>query len=406
MPDRQFGFDTLCLHAGQIPDAATGARALPIYQTTSFVFDSADHAASLFNLQTFGNVYSRISQSDGRGAGGARRRARRRPRSARRRHRHGGADGRAAHARAATATTSSPRARCMAARTRSSRSRSRNSASRRRSSTPTIRKRSGRRSRPNTKAIYAETIGNPQLNVCDIAALAEDRARCRHTARDRQHARVARICAGRSSTAPTSSSTRSPSISAATARRWAAIVVESGKFPWDNGNFPQMTEPSRGYHGVRFFETFGDFGFTMKARMETMRTLGPTLSPLSAFLLLQGIETLHVRMPRHCESALAVAQPPRRASGGRVGQLPAARRQPLRGAFAPLSAAAARAASSRSASARRRGARPARNSSRPCSCCRISPTSATRRRSSSIRRRRRIGNCPRTSSAQPACRRK
>ena len=86
------------------------------------------------------------------------------------------------------------------------------------------------------------------------------------------------------------------------------VVVESGKFPWDNGNFPQMTEPSRGYHGVRFFETFGDFGFTMKARMETMRTLGPTLAPLSAFLLLQGIETLHLRMPRHCESALAVAR--------------------------------------------------------------------------------------------------
>jgi O-acetylhomoserine (thiol)-lyase len=86
------------------------------------------------------------------------------------------------------------------------------------------------------------------------------------------------------------------------------IVVESGRFPWDNGNFPQMTEPSRGYHGVRFYETFGDFGFTMKARMETARTLGPTLAPLSAFLLLQGVETLHLRMPRHSESALAVAR--------------------------------------------------------------------------------------------------
>jgi O-acetylhomoserine (thiol)-lyase len=86
------------------------------------------------------------------------------------------------------------------------------------------------------------------------------------------------------------------------------VVVESGRFPWDNGKFPQMTEPSRGYHGVIFHETFGDFGFTMKARMETMRTLGPTLSPLSAFLIMQGIETLHLRMPRHCESALAIAQ--------------------------------------------------------------------------------------------------
>src|SRR6185312_14606976 len=86
------------------------------------------------------------------------------------------------------------------------------------------------------------------------------------------------------------------------------ILVESGKFPWGNGKFPQMTEPSRGYHGVIFHETFGDFGFTMKARMETMRTLGPTLSPLSAFLIMQGIETLHLRMPRHCESALAIAR--------------------------------------------------------------------------------------------------
>ena len=85
------------------------------------------------------------------------------------------------------------------------------------------------------------------------------------------------------------------------------VLVESGKFPWDNGNFPGMTEPSRGYHGVRFFETFGDFGYTMKARMETMRTLGPAMSPMSAWLLLQGLETLHVRMDRHVANALAVA---------------------------------------------------------------------------------------------------
>jgi O-acetylhomoserine (thiol)-lyase len=86
------------------------------------------------------------------------------------------------------------------------------------------------------------------------------------------------------------------------------IIVESGKFPWDNGKFPEMVEPSRGYHGVRFYETFGDFGYTMKVRMETLRTLGSALSPFNAFLLLQGLETLHVRMERHCSNALAVAQ--------------------------------------------------------------------------------------------------
>jgi O-acetylhomoserine (thiol)-lyase len=86
------------------------------------------------------------------------------------------------------------------------------------------------------------------------------------------------------------------------------IIVESGKFPWDNGRFPTMTEPSPGYHGVRFYETFGNFGFTMKCRMEGMRTFGPVLSPFNAFLLLQGVETLSLRMDRHCSNALAVAK--------------------------------------------------------------------------------------------------
>ncbi|HUE38102.1 MAG TPA: PLP-dependent transferase, partial [Candidatus Binatia bacterium] len=86
------------------------------------------------------------------------------------------------------------------------------------------------------------------------------------------------------------------------------VIVESGKFPWDNGRFPAMTEPSKGYHGVRFYETFGDFGWIMKARLETLRTLGPALSPFNAFLFLQGLETLALRMERHCANGLAVAR--------------------------------------------------------------------------------------------------
>jgi len=86
------------------------------------------------------------------------------------------------------------------------------------------------------------------------------------------------------------------------------VMVESGKFPWDNGKFPGMTEPSAGYHGVRFYETFGDFGYTMRARMETLRVYGAALSPMSAWQILQGIESLHVRMERHCSNALAVAE--------------------------------------------------------------------------------------------------
>jgi O-acetylhomoserine (thiol)-lyase len=86
------------------------------------------------------------------------------------------------------------------------------------------------------------------------------------------------------------------------------VIVESGKFNWGNGKFPEFTSPSPGYHGVIFHETFGDFGYTMKARMEIMRTFGPALSPMNAWLLLQGLESLHVRMDRHCENALGVAK--------------------------------------------------------------------------------------------------
>src|SRR5690606_37964906 len=86
------------------------------------------------------------------------------------------------------------------------------------------------------------------------------------------------------------------------------VVVESGRFPWDNGKFPGMTEPSPGYHGVRWYETFGDFGFTMRCRMETLRVYGAALSPTSAWQILQGIETLPLRMERHCANALAVAK--------------------------------------------------------------------------------------------------
>jgi O-acetylhomoserine (thiol)-lyase len=86
------------------------------------------------------------------------------------------------------------------------------------------------------------------------------------------------------------------------------VVVECGRFPWDNGKFASMTEPSAGYHGVKFFETFGDFAFTMKARMEILRVYGPTISPFNAWLLLQGLETLPVRMERHCANAMGVAR--------------------------------------------------------------------------------------------------
>ena len=306
MADRIFGFDTLCLHAGQVPDAATGARAQPVYQTTSFVFDSTDHAASLFNLQTFGNVYSRISN----------------PTVAALEERIAALEG----GRAALATATGMAAQTVALLTLAHNGDHLVAARTLYGGThsqlavtfadygitttfvdPDDIEAFRNAVRPNTKAIYAETLGNPQLNIVDIAALAnvaheagiplviDNTLASPFLCRPFEHGAdivihsVTKYLGGHGTT-------------------MGGVVVESGRFPWDNGHFPQMTEPSRGYHGVRFFETFGDFGFTMKARMETMRTLGPTLSPLSAFLLLQGIETLHLRMPRHCASGLAVAE--------------------------------------------------------------------------------------------------
>ncbi|AUL98841.1 O-acetylhomoserine aminocarboxypropyltransferase/cysteine synthase family protein [Pseudothauera hydrothermalis] len=306
MPDHRYRFESLCLHAGQQPDPATGARAVPIYQTTSFVFDSSEHAAALFNLQTFGNVYSRIAN----------------PTVAVFEERMAALEG----GRAALAASSGLAAQMtcfltlcqagdeiVAARTLYGGSYSQLDVSLRRlgirtrfvdpSDPANFRAAIGER----TKAVYGETIGNPSLNVFDIAGVAEV---CReagvplvidntlaspYLCRPIEHGAdivvhsATKFIGGHGTTL-------------------GGVMIESGTFPWDNGRFPQMTEPSDGYHGVRFFETFGNFGFSMKARMETLRTFGQALSPFNAFLLLQGLETLHVRMDRHVANAQAVAE--------------------------------------------------------------------------------------------------
>ena len=306
MADRQFGIETLCLHAGQIPDVATGARALPIYQTTSFVFDSAEHAASLFNLQTFGNVYSRISNptvaaleervaaiENGRAGLAA-------------------ATGQAAEA-TAILTICEAGDHIVSASTLYGGSYTLlgvNLAKLGIETTfvdPDDPENFRRAMRPNTRLVYAETLGNPLINLIDIEAVANI-------------AHEAGVPLMIDNTVPSPYLCRpfdwGADIVVHSATKYigghgttmGGVIVESGKFPWDNGKFPGMTEPSRGYHGVRFYETFGDFGYTMRARMEIMRTFGAALSPMAAWQLLQGLETLHVRMERHCANALAVAQ--------------------------------------------------------------------------------------------------
>ena len=306
MADHEYGFDTLCLHAGQIPDAATGSRAVPIYQTTSYVFDSPEHAASLFNLQTFGNVYSRLSN----------------PTVAVLEERIAALE----NGRAAVAVSSGMAAQMIAllniceagdeivaARTLYGGTHTQLDVNFRKLGISTIFVDSedpenfARAITPKTKVIYAETMGNPSLNVLDIEA-------------------VARIADQAGVPLFIDNTFASPflcqpfkwgaAISLHSATKFigghgttmGGLIVESGKFPWDNGKFATMTEPSPGYHGVRFYETFGDFGFTMKCRMEGLRTFGPALAPLNAFLLLQGVETLPLRMERHCSNALAVAR--------------------------------------------------------------------------------------------------
>ena len=306
MADRLFKPETLAIHAGQMPDATTGARALPIYQTTSFVFDSADHAAALFNLQTFGNVYSRLSN----------------PTVAALEERVAALEG----GRAAVAAASGMAAEAMALMTLlksgdhvvaagalygGSVTMLAVSLAKFGIETSFVDARSpeafAAAIRPNTRAVYAESLGNPSLVVLDIPAVA-----------DVAHAHGVPLVIDNTVPSPflCNPIALGADIVVHSATKYLAghgttlggVVVESGRFPWDNGRFPGMTEPSPGYHGVKFYETFGDFGFTMRCRMETLRVYGASLSPMSAWQILQGVETLPLRMERHCSNALAVAR--------------------------------------------------------------------------------------------------
>ncbi len=287
MADRRYGFGTLCLHAGQIPDAATGSRAMPIYQTTSYVFDNADHAASLFNLQTFGNVYTRLSNPT-TAALEERVAALERGRAS-----VAVASGMAAQM-ACLLTLCKQGDHIVAARTLYGGTYSQLAVTFAQFGIeatfvdPDQPEEFERAIRPRTKALYAETIANPQLNILDIAAVAgiahahglplviDNTLASPYLCRPFEHGADIVIHSATKYIGGHGTS-------------MGGVMVESGKFPWDNGNFPQMTEPSIGYHGVRFFETFGDFGFTMKVRMEIVRTLGPAISPFNSFLLLQGL---------------------------------------------------------------------------------------------------------------------
>jgi O-acetylhomoserine (thiol)-lyase len=303
--DRVYGFGTRALHAGQRPDAATGARAVPIYQTTSYVFDDTEQAAHLFNLQRFGHIYTRITNPTTavleeriatleRGVGAL-----------------ATASGQAAQFLAITSLMGAGD-ELVSASTLYGGTFTQMDVSFRRLGIQTTfvdpddPENFRRAITPKTKALYCETIANPRMNVADLRAIADIAHEARiplvvdntfaspYLCRPIEHGADIVV-----QSATKFLGGHGTSI--------GGIIVDSGKFAWDQGNFPQLVDPSPGYHGMRFWETFGDFAFIMKARVEGLRDFGPAMSPFNAFLLLQGVETLKLRMEQHCANATAVA---------------------------------------------------------------------------------------------------
>ena len=305
-PDHTFGFHTRAIHAGARPEPSTGARAIPIYQTSSYVFEDPESAAAYFNLQEYGNTYSRImnptvasleerlSNLDG-GIGAV-----------------AFASGMAAQS-AALFTLLTPGDHIVA-------------SSALYGGTVTQLKHLSRKlavgltfvdpddlaawrnaRNDKTKLLYGETIGNPAGNILDIeavAAIAKDAGiplmvdntfatpyLCRpiEWGADIVVYSVTKFLGGHGTSI-------------------GGAVVDSGEFDWSNGNFPIVADPSPAYHELEFHETFGGYGYLMKLRAETLRDLGGAMSPFNAFLFLQGLETLPLRMDRHVGNALAVAK--------------------------------------------------------------------------------------------------
>ena len=308
-----YRFETLQVHAGQEPAPGTNARAVPIYQTTSYVFDDAEHGARLFALQEFGNIYTRIMN----------------PTTDVFEKRIAALEGGVA----ALATASGQAAQFLAISTIAQTGDNIVATSFLYGGTYNQFKvtlpRLGINVKfvegddpenfrqaidENTKALYVETIGNPQFNIPDFAILA-----------DIAHENGIPLIvdntfgAGGYVARPIE---HGADIVVESATKWigghgtsiGGVIVDSGKFDWGNGKFPLFTEPSPGYHGLNFQEVFGkgsQFGniaFIIRARVEGLRDLGAALSPFNAFLLLQGLETLSLRVERHINNALELAK--------------------------------------------------------------------------------------------------
>jgi O-acetylhomoserine (thiol)-lyase len=301
-----YGFDTLSVHAGAGPDPATGARATPIYQTTAFVFEDADHAAALFNLQVFGNIYTRIMN----------------PTNAVLEERIAALEG----GRAALSVASGHAAQLIALHTlmgpgdefvaaRQLYGGSINQFNHSfakfdwhvkwadgtdpESFKPAL--------SPKTKAVFIESIANPSGIITDIEAIAKI-----------AHDGGVPLIVDNTLATPylirpfewgadivLHSATK---FLGGHGNSMAGLIVDGGKFDWGSGKFPTLSEPCPSYHGMKIWETFGDMAYAIACRVLALRDLGPALSPFNAFLVIQGVETLPLRMQKHCDNALAVAR--------------------------------------------------------------------------------------------------
>lgn len=301
------GFATRAVHAGAAPDPTTGARATPIHQTTAYVFEDADHAASLFNLQTFGYIYSRLTNptvavleerlanlEGGRGAVCA-------------------SSGHAAQLLAFFSLLE-PGDRFVASRNLYGGSITQFLHAFKKFGwgcdivDPGDPANFDAAIRPKTKAIFCEVLANPGGVIVDLEPVAAIARKHKIPLIVDNTLATPYLCRPFEWGADIIVHSTTKFLSGH-GNAMGGVVIESGKFDWfASGKFPSMTEPDPAYHGLKFAETFGDFGYTMKTRAVGLRDLGPTMAPLNAFLTITGIETLHLRMQAHVANAQAVAE--------------------------------------------------------------------------------------------------
>ncbi len=305
MADHEYGFDTRAIHAGQRPDPETGARAMPIYQTTSYVFEDPQHAADLFALQTFGNIYTRIGN----------------PTTAAFEERVASLEGGVGGLATASGMSAQLLSILTIAQAGDHLIANRSLYGGTFTQFDVTLRRMGINTTfvdtndlgaieaaitPETRLIYGETIGNPGGEVLDIEPMAE-----------LAHAHGVPLFMDNTFATPflCRPIDHGADVVVHSATKFmgghgvaiAGVIVENGTFPWDNGRFPAIVDPSPAYHDLRFWENFREYAYLMKARTELLRDVGAVISPFNSFVLLLGLETLSLRMERHVANARAVA---------------------------------------------------------------------------------------------------